>query len=191
MTDHANDPTDTSNPAATGEPAPVGTKAIRPPGFPRPFYLITQLNMEVLNRLERDMKPTGVTPAVGRVLNAIATRPHISSSELARMFGIAPQSIKQSIKLLEDRGLIKRTTSSSDQRVLGAELTDAGWAVRGAQQEALMRMYAEVFDVLDPGELNELARLLIKVLLNARPSALEYYADLARDVRQAKARKGD
>ncbi|WP_222926922.1 MarR family winged helix-turn-helix transcriptional regulator [Sphingomonas gilva] len=173
------------SPVASGK---SGRRA-RPLGFPRPFYLIAQLNMEVINRLERDMKPTGITPAVGRVLNAIATRPHISSSELARMFGIAPQSIKQSIQQLEDKGLIKRTTSRNDQRVLGAELTEAGWRARAGQQEALVKMYAEVFDILEPAELDELARLLIKVLLNARPSALEYYADLAQDVSRAKARK--
>ncbi len=162
---------------------------MKPKGFPRPFYLITQLNMEVLNRLERDMKDTGLTPAVGRVLNAVATRPHISSSQLAAMFGIAPQSIKQSIQLLEDRQLIKRTASENDQRVLGAELTEAGWAMRARREASLTKMYAEVFDVLEPEELSELARLLIKVLLNARPSALEYYADLAGAVEAAKARK--
>lgn len=152
---------------------------IDPPAYPRPFYLITQLNLEILRRLERDMKPTGVTPSVGRVLNAIATRPHISSSELARMFGIAPQSIKQSIQQLEERGLIVRSASADDQRVLGAEVTPAGRAVRDKQRAALDAMYDEVFASLDPGEFAELARLLVKVLSHARPSALDYYSDLA------------
>jgi DNA-binding MarR family transcriptional regulator len=151
------------------------------PSYPRPFYLITQLNLEILRRLERDMRPTGLTPAVGRVLNAIATRPHISSSGLARMFGIAPQSIKQSIQLLEDRGLIVRTTSGDDQRVLGAEITEAGRKVRDGQRAALDAMYKDVFSGLDQDEFAQLAQLLVKVLRHARPSALEYYADLAND----------
>ena len=41
-------------------------------------------------------------------------------------------------------------------------------------------MYKDVFSALDPNEFAELARLLVKVLGHARPSALEYYADLAR-----------
>lgn len=156
-------------------------RVAKPNDFPRPFYLITQLNMEVLNRLEEDMRPTGITPAVGRVLNAIATRPHISSSELARMFGIAPQSIKQSIRLLEEKKLIRRTASANDQRVLGAELTEAGWAARDRGNQAIDKMYAEVFGTLDTPEMAELARLLIKVLMQARPSALEYYSELAAE----------
>ncbi|OYY92094.1 MAG: hypothetical protein B7Y45_01010 [Sphingomonas sp. 28-66-16] len=175
------------------EPAPRKTpsarqRTVKPLGYPRPFYLITQLNMEVLNRIERDMKDTGITPAVGRVLNAIATRPHISSSALARMFGIAPQSIKQSIKLLEDKKLIKRTASARDQRVLGAELTEAGRRVRARRDEVLDTMYREVFGAITPEELDELTRILVKVLLHARPTALEYYADLEAEVRAAIAR---
>jgi DNA-binding MarR family transcriptional regulator len=164
---------------AAGGPDGDGRPAA--PRYPRPFYLITQLNLEILRRLERDMRPTGLTPAVGRVLNAIATRPHISSSQLARMFGIAPQSIKQSIELLEERGLIVRTASRDDQRVLGAEVTRPGLKVREGQRKALDAMYADVFSALDPEEFAQLARLLVKILRHARPSALEYYADLAGD----------
>jgi DNA-binding MarR family transcriptional regulator len=172
-----------------GPTARRGRKRAKALGYPRPFYLITQLNMEMLNRMERDLKPAGITPSVGRVLNAIATRPHISSSELARMFGIAPQSIKQSIQLLEDRKLIRRTPLASDQRVLVAELTEEGWEIRDKRQVALDAMYDDVFADLDPGEMEQLASLLIKVLLRARPSALEYYADLAGEVAEAKAQK--
>ena len=127
------------------------------------------------------MRPTGLTPAVGRVLNAVATRPHISSSGLARMFGIAPQSIKQSIQLLEQRGLIVRTSPDDDQRVLGVEITEAGRKVRDGQRAALDGMYKDVFSGLDQDEFVQLARLLVKVLANARPSALDYYADLTDD----------
>jgi len=135
--------------------------------------------MEILKRLERDMKASGITPGVGRVLNAIATRPQISASSLARMFGITPQSIKQSVLLLEQRGLIVRTTSRDDQRVLGARLTPKGWDVRRQHQEILLRMYDEVFAGITREEMSELASLLVKVLRHARPTALDYYADLA------------
>jgi len=159
-----------------------------PPAYPRPFYLIVQLHMEIIKRLERDMKATGITPGVGRVLNAIATRPQISSSSLARMFGIAPQSIKQSVLLLEQRGLISRSASQTDQRVLGAELTAKGWDVRDRHQQILFKMYADVFGDISREEMTELARLLVKVLRHARPSALEYYADLASVPETAPAR---
>lgn len=158
----------------------AGRRYVKPPGYPRPFYLIVQLHREILKRLERDMKSTGVTPGVGRVLNAIATRPQISSSDLARMFSIAPQSIKQSVLLLEQKGLIRRTASQTDQRVLGAELTDKGWKVRDRHREVLAAMYDDVFAPLTQPEMEELTRLLIKTLRHARPAALAYYADLAR-----------
>lgn len=146
--------------------------------YPRPMFLITQLQLEMMRHIERDMKATGITPAVARVLNAIATRPQISSSAMARIFGIAPQSIKQSIELLEEKGLITRTASESDLRVQGAVLTKKGWKVREQHQQALAAMYRDVFGEITPREMRELTRILIKLLATAQPTALEYYADL-------------
>ncbi len=96
--------------------APRPAKTVLPPA-PRPYFLITNLHVAMLQRLEKDLRPLGVTPAAGRVLNAIARRPEISSADLAKMFGISPQSIKQTIATLETGGLIERRAAEADRRV--------------------------------------------------------------------------
>ena len=171
----------------TGEPQDAHAPAL---AYPRPLFLITQLQLEMTRHIERDMKSTGITPAVARVLNAIATRPQISSSAMGRIFGIAPQSIKQSIELLEKQGLITRTASTSDLRVLGAALTKKGWEVREHHQLALAAMYRAVFGNITAREMRELTRILIKLLETAQPTALEYYGDLTDALSKRDVAKG-
>lgn len=147
------------------------------PPAPRPYFLINNLQVAMMQRLEKDLRALGVTPAAGRVLNAIARRPQISSSDLARMFGISPQSIKETISVLENAQLIERFPSETDRRVLRARLTSKGWEVRNKHLDALADMYRDVFRGLNELEMTMLVALLKKALATARPEALEYYID--------------
>lgn len=124
------------------------------------------------------MQTMEMTWALGRVFNAIATRPHISSAQLAKMFGITPQSVKQSVMALEKRGLIERIPSEADQRVLGTVLTQKGHALRKEHGDALALMYRDIFGGVKEGDVNELIRILIEVLEQVRPESLDYFTDL-------------
>lgn len=145
----------------------------RPVPGPRLYYLTNQLQLAMIGKLERPLQALGLTPAIGRVLNAIARKPLVSSSALARMLGITPQSIKQSIIALESAGLIERSVSTEDQRVMAAQLTAAGWQVREKQMQAIADMYSDVFTALNGHEMNTLVRLMTKAVTSARPQAME------------------
>lgn len=149
---------------------PIGTVQ------PRPYFLINQVQLAMVSQLEKSLRSIGLTPAIGRVLNAIAVRPKISSVALARMLGITPQSIKQSVLALERAGLIERTPLEEDQRVLTAQLTAAGWALREQQIALIDAMYADVFGALTQAEMTGFIDTLVKIVTHARPKAMEYLA---------------
>jgi len=144
--------------------------------YPRPLFLIAQLHDEMRRRLGKHMHTMDLTWALGRVFNAIATRPQISSAQLAKMFGITPQSVKQSVTELEKRGLVERIPSETDQRVRATVLTPRGRALRKEHSEALEQMYREIFGSVNEGDVAVLTRVLIKALASARPEALDYFA---------------
>lgn len=145
------------------------------PSGPRPYFLINNIQVAMIQRLEKDLKPLGITPAIGRVLSAVARRPEISSSKLARIFGISPQSIKQTISGMEALGLIERRPSDTDRRVLRVHLTKKGAAIWRKHMVAIEEMYDGVFSGLNQLEMTMLIGLLTKALQAARPGALDYY----------------
>lgn len=124
------------------------------------------------------MQPAGMTWALARIFNAIATRPYISSAQLAKMFGIAPQSVKQSVTTLEQRGWIERIPSESDNRVLQTVLTEKGEQKRREQNEAIAIMYAEVFENISQEDVDTLVRIAVDTLQHIRPESLDYFTDL-------------
>jgi len=142
---------------------------------PRALFLINQVQLSILHRLERGLAPIGLTPTLARVLNAIATRPGISSTELAKLFGIAPQSVKQSIGALLDRGLITKSSSEADQRVNELQLTTEGRDIWQKHLQTLDAVYKQVFRGLTNREMRTLTRILYKTLTVERPAALQGY----------------
>ena len=142
---------------------------------PRALFLLNQVQLSILQRLERGLASVNLTPTLARVLNAIATRPGISSSELAKLFGIAPQSVKQSIGALQGRGFITKSNSEADQRVNELQLTAEGREIWQMHLQTLDAVYKQVFRGLTNREMQTLTRILFKTLTVERPAALQGY----------------
>lgn len=62
----------------------------------------------------------------GRILALLKLQPGISQSELAYLLGMRPQSVGELLAKLEKAGLVERTPSETDKRVLHVKLTEAG-----------------------------------------------------------------
>jgi DNA-binding MarR family transcriptional regulator len=79
-----------------------------------------------------------------------------SSSDLARLDGISPQSMGVTIAALEQRGLVARERDPEDGRRIVLSITEAGRQVmrdrRGARTEMIARALAE----FTPAELEQL-----------------------------------
>jgi DNA-binding MarR family transcriptional regulator len=149
---------------------------------PRPYFLVAQLRLALVQRLDKELRPLGMTPALSVALNAVSYARTTSSAKLARLLGITPQSVNQTVTTLEKRGLVRRELSTHDQRVLTLVVTEAGIAMQNKCFDAVTRIYREVFGGLAPEQLQTLQELLVTVLKTARPEALRDYRDVRRSL---------
>ncbi len=104
---------------------------------PQPDFLVQLRRTQhaVRNRLDADLAATGLTMPQYTVLAALDREGELSSSDLAREFGMTAQTVNVLVKGLEAAGLVRRSRHPSHGRILLAELTPKG-------RRALNRGYA-------------------------------------------------
>ncbi|PRX47650.1 DNA-binding MarR family transcriptional regulator [Prauserella shujinwangii] len=98
------------------------------PGHVRTAYLVKRLELAVRARLDAAVRPHGLTTAQYTALTALRGGPGMSSAQLARRSFVSPQTMQELVVNLERRGLVTRSPSPDNRRVLGISLTDAGEA---------------------------------------------------------------
>ncbi|MDO4243914.1 MAG: MarR family transcriptional regulator, partial [Actinomyces sp.] len=94
----------------------------------------------------------------GRVLAALRMQSPIPTRELAFILDIRQQSLNELLKKLEADGLVERTPSREDRRVMLVSLTQAG------SQAPLGQEGADPLSVLSQEEAQALAALLDKLI---------------------------
>lgn len=82
-------------------------------------------------------------------------------SHVARLLTQEAQSTTELADRLERRGYVRRIRDQRDRRLVLLELTDAGQAVIDAILPALQEAGSDLFGVLDPEQLDQLAALLL------------------------------
>ena len=103
--------------------------------------------------------------AYAHFFNTIAFREALSlGAQLARRFGIEPQSMTGIVKSLEGRRLISRREADSNRRVLRIRLTSAGRHCLEACDRTVDQAEGGVFAKLSQTELATLRLLLQKIL---------------------------
>ncbi len=125
---------------------------------------LTPLLLTLTQRLrlasEAGLADIGLTLAQLGVLRALDARPGASNAELARLAFIAPQSMSETLTLLESRGLVVRRADSKNARVLRATLTREGkHAVKRAFEE-VERAESQMLAVLSVRDQSKLRALL-------------------------------
>lgn len=142
-----------------------GTASQRVKLRPRTMYLLNQANQAVRSRIERDLRPLGLTGIQYTVLSIIGSRDGISSAELSRRFFVTPQTMNEIVGSLERRGFLSREESAQSRRILTARLTKEGQDILAQADEVADRIEAEVFSGLSDEDFAEFRRLL-KLQLN-------------------------
>lgn len=95
-----------------------------------------------------------------RALSLLVDGP-VSQKELQEQLGVQPASVSELISKLEAKGLVERTRSDADRRVVMLSLTEAG-----KQREKIDHglVSAEgLFSCLDDAEQDELIAMLVKL----------------------------
>lgn len=128
------------------------------------LYLIKHVQMKSSMRLGGALEPYGVTAVQFRVLAEINHHSHMSSAELSRLFDVRPQTMNKQIAQLEALGLIKRTVSSENRRVLDMSLTALGRrTLRTCSQEA-QKLEKELFRSFSAQQKNAFRTCLYELL---------------------------
>lgn len=91
----------------------------------------------------------------------------LRTGELASALDCPAPRVSKAVTRLESRGLVRRRSVSSDRRATQVSLTDQGRRThRRAVPEYTGFVFGSVLRGLEPGELDELAELLGRVLEN-------------------------
>ena len=99
----------------------------------------------------------------GRVLGILKMQPEISQKELAYLLGIRSQSLGELLKKLEASGLVERTPSETDRRIMMVKVTEEGKkAADEAGKEQDERI--GIFQWLNDEEIAQLSAILDKLI---------------------------
>lgn len=128
------------------------------------LYLIKNVQLKASMRLGAALEPFGVTAVQFRVLAEIRRHDRLSSAGLSRLFDVRPQTMNKQIAQLEALGLIERSRSAENQRVLEASLTDAGRRTLRACLETAQRLEDGLFRSFSPQRREAFRAHLIELL---------------------------
>lgn len=106
---------------------------------------------------------TGLHPMHFGMLTILDAESPISQRDLSERTGVDPSTMVARMDVLEQRGLVERTRSTSDRRSYELRVTDAGQRVLAQLRRAAAKQAKITFGALDAGELAELHRLLWKL----------------------------
>jgi DNA-binding MarR family transcriptional regulator len=123
-----------------GEPVPGSEPAAQPVPQPAPpgraadelRYLILAVQREGSRRLAARLREAGLTPAQAEVLDVLRDRAPLSLADLGRLLVCETGSPSRLVDALVQRGLVTRTPSPHDRRVVSLDLTDAGREAQAA-----------------------------------------------------------
>lgn len=106
-------------------------------------YLLHRSSSIVIARFSDDMKPFGFGIQVWRLLAALSQEKPQSLSEIAEHTAAELSYVSRSVMKAEADGLVERTASPDDQRVILVSLTDKGRdivSVLSAKSDALQHI---------------------------------------------------
>ena len=128
------------------------------------MYLVRRLQLLEQDIIEDVLRPLGLTAGQSTALSLLGHRDGLSSAQLARRFGVSPQSMTDVIKALEDKRLIWRREADTNHRILRITLTSAGRKCIDACEELVGCAEEQLFAALNKTEIATLRDLLGRVV---------------------------
>lgn len=112
--------------------------------------------------------PEGVTPAEMYAIMAVSRLEgegrSVRSGDIAKCGHATPSAVSQTLKSLEEKGLITRQRDKGDSRAVTVHLTDGGRSFSARGRELHEQMIDEVLTYLGPEDAEHLVRIVERLV---------------------------
>ncbi len=143
---------------------------------PSTIYLLHQTSQALRSRLEHAFRSLGATGIQYTILGLLDRHAGLSSADLSRRFFVTPQTMNQIVGGMTRRGLIERTSSDSNRRILEMTLTPAGRTLLERCEVVADKVEGDALALLPERQLEEMRqhlRLLLRQLRAGAPAPTE------------------
>jgi DNA-binding MarR family transcriptional regulator len=131
------------------------------------IYVVGRVNQGIRREMNVRLADLGLSAQEYTTLSVLRARPGLSNAQLARRSLVAPQSMIEILRKLEQRKLVRRDVDPGHGRILRAALTPAGRrlldradpAIRGVQEKAFAKLPAKQKEALKKGLMNAMEAL--------------------------------
>jgi len=123
------------------------------PSRPSPTVALLTLSRAAELEMARLLEPHGLTLRKFLILGRVSAVPGISTADLARRSGLAPDDVAPMLRSLRDAGL----TRAADERSATVAITPAGTRLLATLGAAISELDTRLF----PGERSDLAAALL------------------------------
>jgi MarR family transcriptional regulator, multiple antibiotic resistance protein MarR len=127
-------------------------------------FLIQRVRMEILDDLDRELEPLGITSAQYIILIRLLKDDVTSASALCRGASYDPGAMTRMIDRLEKKGLLRRVRRADDRRKVDLELTAEGRAVQPKLIDAIVRVLNRRLRGFSKDEVQQLEGFLQRML---------------------------
>lgn len=113
--------------------------------------------------LDRRMAAQGASLARTKLLIRLSDHDTLRATDLAEWFQLAPRTVTEALDGLERDGLVARTPDPRDRRVKRVSITEEGRRAIAASEPMRSGLVTRIFGTLNPDEIAQLERLVVKL----------------------------
>jgi DNA-binding MarR family transcriptional regulator len=130
---------------------------------PNAAFLVMALGRRIRDRVDRDLRAHGISLRHLSALGHLYREPGISYSELARRAHVTPQSMMATLRGLEDRGAVERSSDPGRGRTATLHVTAEGHRLRELGHTIIANAETDLLAHIAP----QLHRCFIEALTSA------------------------
>ncbi len=130
-------------------------------------HLLARARLAYMNEIEKLLAPHNITSAQFMIVVGIVHQRARTLTEFSAFLGYDTGAMKRLLDRIEDKGIIRRSRSSSDRRTVHVELTAAGTALYPKIIEAIDSVSAKLLSGFSDAEVAQTENLLLRLIVNA------------------------
>lgn len=132
------------------------------------FRLLQVAAIQMRRAMDEQLAPAGLTTQQAMLLTLVRRLGQPTVTEVARAMHVSHQNVRQLVKALQDKDMLRPVADPADRRVTRLEATSSQAAFWRARNKADFAFVATLFDALPPGDQRQLVLLLGKLVRRGR-----------------------